>query len=196
MTDIDDAAVARARNKVAGLMSDTGVSLDDAALWAEPSLDLEGSIMAAISDEPQRLVTVTQLKRPGAVRWLAPLSAAAAAAIAFVVFTGSPSPDWTVALAATDAARGVTASVSGWTEDAGTRVELDIQGLDPAPEGFVYELWFSKDDVHISAGTFHTPGDMTLWAGVARGDFPRVWITLEPIDNDRSPATTILDTKA
>lgn len=190
--DIDDTTLGRSLEDVAALLEGTGVSLDDAALWTGPSAELEASIMAAIADEaPER--TVSTIFSARSLRWLAPLAAAAAALIAFVAFSGSP--DWEVTLGGTDAAPGASAVAFGWNEDNGTRVELDVEGLEPAPEGFFYELWFSSEDIHISAGTFHGTGDgVTLWAGVSRGDFPRVWITLEPIDNDESPAVNILDT--
>ena len=70
-----------------------------------------------------------------------------------------------------------------------------IEGLNPAPDGFVYEFWLSDGPVHISAGTFHSDGEIELWSGVSRADFPRLWITLEPLDEDESPSgNTVLDT--
>jgi hypothetical protein len=88
-----------------------------------------------------------------------------------------------------------TAVVEGWNEPGGTRVSLDIEGLPMAPEGSIYEFWFTRDDIHISAGTFVSPIDVQLWAGVTRREFPRLWITLEPIDNDESPSgINVMDT--
>ena len=87
------------------------------------------------------------------------------------------------------------AVVEGWNEPGGTRVSLDIEGLPMAPEGSIYEFWFTRDDIHISAGTFVSPIDVQLWAGVTRREFPRLWITLEPIDNDESPSgINVMDT--
>lgn len=193
----NDIELQQSRAEVAGLIAHGGLHLDDDALWVDPDADLEASIMAAIVDETGS-PDVTTLPSVRRLRWLGPLVAAAAvAAIVFVTATGGSEPDWTVALGATEAAPGASAKVSGWNEASGTRIELDIEGLGPAPEGFVYELWFSADDVHVSAGTFHGDGaDAVLWAGVARSDFPRVWITLEPLDADPSPALNILDTAA
>jgi len=71
----------------------------------------------------------------------------------------------------------------------------DIAGLDLAPAGSFHEFWLSSGPVHISAGTFHTGGQIELWSGVARSDYPRLWVTLEPIDDDESPSpVTVLDT--
>ena len=192
--DIDDVALTDSRNRVDAVLADGGVGLDDRALWVEPAPELESSVLAAIARE-QGPGTTTQPRRLGArtLRWIVPMAAAAAVIAAFVVT--SDQPDWTVTLGATDAAPGAAATASGWNDDNGTRVELDITGLDPAPDGFFYELWFSDEDVHISAGSFHGTGDgVTMWAGVARRDFPRIWITLEPIDDDPAPGINILDT--
>ncbi len=85
--------------------------------------------------------------------------------------------------------------IQGWNESTGTRVVLDIEGLAPAPPGSVYELWFTRDDVHVSAGTFTGPGEVELWVGVSRGAFPRLWVNLEPIVGDESRSGfTVLDT--
>lgn len=198
MTDHDntnDTELEPARSEVADLVAQGGLHLDDDALWVVPDADLETSIMAAIADDTG--YTASRSRSPARrLRWLGPLvAAAAAAAIVFIASTGQAEPDWTVALGGTDAAPDASALVSGWNEESGTRVELDITGLAPAPDGFIYELWFSADEVHVSAGTFHGDGtDAILWAGVARGDFPRVWITLEPLDDDPGPGLNILDT--
>jgi hypothetical protein len=89
-------------------------------------------------------------------------------------------------------------TVAGWNTESGTRMVLDIEGLDPAPPGFVYELWLSAGPRHISAGTFVEAGnDLELWAGVSRRDYPRVWVTLEPLDDNESlSGETVLDTAA
>ncbi len=109
---------------------------------------------------------------------------------------GVASPGWEVALEPTDLAPAASASVSGWNTDSGTRLAIEASGLDPAPAGFVYELWFSAEDQHVSAGTFAAVDDVTAWVGVRRGDFPRVWITLEALDGDPGPSrSTVLDTK-
>ena len=198
MTDHDhipsDAEIDHSRRALENLIGST--DLDDAALWVEPSAALEEYVMAAIdldgpvAERPQQVPG----KRVG-MPWVAAGIAAAAIAVVAVVGLRPASPDWEVALAATENAPGVVASISGWNETSGTRMELDIEGLAPAPEGFIYELWLSEGPVHISAGTFHRPEDVTLWAGVSRGDFPRLWITLEPInDGDPGPGLNLLDT--
>jgi hypothetical protein len=59
-------------------------------------------------------------------------------------------------------------------------------------------MWLSAGARHISAGTFvEADHDLELWAGVSRRQYPRVWITLEPLDDDESlSGQTVLDTGA
>jgi len=65
------------------------------------------------------------------------------------------------------------------------------------PETFeqTWELWLTSEAVHVSAGTFTAAGDVELWVGVARRDYPRLWVTLEPVDEDESlSGLNVLDT--
>jgi hypothetical protein len=180
-----------ARADVERLLAGSGVSLSDGALW-EPSPDLEDDVMASAVGTSRVPSAGT-----GGRWWLA-----AAAVVVAVAAVGTltyrairPSPDWSVTLAATDLAPGATASIDGWNETGGTRVRLDIDGLPPAPDGYFYELWFSEGPLHISAGTFRATDGVEMWTAVRRSDFPRLWITLEPIDDDESPSPdTVLDT--
>ena len=108
----------------------------------------------------------------------------------------SPAPDWEVALPGTEHAPEAMGVVRGWNVAGGsTRLTLEVSGLDPAPAGTFYEFWFSEGSRHISSGTFTVADGTEMWVGVARKDFPRLWITLEPIDDDESPSgLTVMDT--
>ena len=136
--------------------------------------------------------------RSGRGWWLASGIAAALVLIVLVaaaLSTADHGPDWEVALLPTDVAPQASARVLGWNTGGGTRLYVELEGLEPAPEGFVYQLWFTRDDQHISAGTFTGGEGIEMWVGVRRGDFPRLWITLEPLDSDPGPYQTVLDTK-
>ncbi len=170
-------------------LADAAAGLADADMWQEPAPDLGDRVAAAVEGAarpPRRRIA----------RWLT-----VAAAVVVVVAAGvgwrslTDRPDWEVELFATEQAPAASATVQGWNTAGGTRLAIAAAGLDPAPEGFVYELWFSAEDVHVSAGTFATVEDVTAWVGVRRGDFPRVWITLEELDDHPGPSpTTVLDT--
>lgn len=168
-------------------------ALMDSSIWEEPSRELEEQVVSLISGSRRG----ADASRERAPRRLWPLAAAAAAiaAVAIVAGVRSPSPDWVVAMPGTQLAEQASSTVSGWNTDSGTRMILSVDGLERAPEGYVYELWLSRGPLHISAGTFSAAGDIELWAGVARADFPRLWVTLEPLDDDESPSQhTVLDT--
>ena len=188
-----DAELDQARGAVEGLLASS--TLGDEGFWIDPSDALEEHVMAAISQEEAGAAEPREATRRIGLAWVAAGIAAAAVVVVAVVGLRPAGPDWEVALGATPNAPGVVATVSGWNETSGTRMELDIEGLEPAPDGFIYELWLSEGPIHISAGTFHRPEDVTLWAGVSRGDYPRLWITLEPIaDGDPGPGLNLLDT--
>lgn len=166
--------------------------LRDPALWQESTPDLEEAVVAAVTSAGggraarswRRIATVAAVA-----------AAVVVAGVAWGLTRGDPA-DWEVPLAATDRSPGAAATVRGWNTSWGTRLAIDLAGLDPAPEGFLYELWFSRDEVHLSAGSFAAGDRVDLAIGVARRDFPRIWITLEPIDADESPSgVTLLDSE-
>lgn len=168
-------------------------ALADPQLWEEPPPELADRVTASVLVEAcPRGVGSWGLRR-----------LAAAVAVVVVVAGGllgwrawEMRPDWEVELVPTPAAPTAAVVVAGWNTDTGTRMELDVSGLPPARDGF-YEVWLTDEEGrHISAGTFRDSGTVTVWAGVRRSDFPRIWITLEPIDDDPGPsAVTVLDTE-
>ncbi len=167
--------------------------LDDPAIWKEPSPGLEDRVVALVSGSPGSESGRRRFDRTG---WWS-VGGVVAGVIILAVWVGAQlaSPDWRVALPGTEAAPQASGEVLGWVESGGTRVVLEVEGLPPAPSGSVYEFWFTKDEVHISAGTFVEPAGVELWVGVSRRDFPRLWITLEPIDEDESPSgINVMDT--
>lgn len=172
--------------------------LGDPLLWQEPDTGVEDTVVAAVAGASGATTAPPPVARP---RRLILVTAAAAIALvaagAVFAVAGGPAsagPDWEVDIFAAGAAGG--GSVQGWNAAPGTRVALDVPDLPRAPDGFVYELWFSAGDVHISGGTFRGAEDVELWVGVARSDFPRIWVTLEPLDDDPAPSRlTVLDTR-
>ncbi|HSJ70945.1 MAG TPA: anti-sigma factor [Acidimicrobiia bacterium] len=165
----------------------------DPAVWEEPPPSLEHQVMALISASPPR--TGATLHRLG--RWAWPAAVAAVAVIVLGVYglVQTPPPDWEITMPGTELAPGANSTVTGWTTASGTQMVLQIDGLDPAPEGYVYQLWLSRDSLHVSAGTFAAGGTIEMATGVSRAAFPRLWVTLEPVDDDESPSGhTVLDT--
>jgi anti-sigma factor RsiW len=162
------------------------------SLWEEPSSDLGDRIVGSLQlrrESPDRV-------RVG--RWVA-----AAAAVLVLTATGfglvrfgSAAPDWTLDLAPVEPLPNAVAVVDGWVTDTGTRMVVEISGIDEAHDGHYYEIWLTAPDGrHVSAGTFTGPGTVTAFAGVRRADFPRLWITLESVDGELGPSSeTYFDT--
>jgi len=172
--------------------------LDDPEFWQVPSPALEDRVVAIIGGPPgpteRPVVTSKRFNRRRFVL-VGGVAAVLTVIVAWIGLRSIDGSDWKVAIPGTNEAPLATGVVEGWNEPGGTRVVLDIQGLAPAPEGSVYEFWFSRDDLHISAGTFVNPTNVELWTGVSRREFPRLWITLEPLDDDESPSgTNVMDT--
>jgi len=163
--------------------------LGEAALWNEPGPALEDRVLAGLE--------VTVPYRPSRRRWVwlaAPAAATAVAVTAWLV-TRPPDPDWVVDLPGVRQAAAAAGTVEGWNEESGTRLVVKVNDLASAPDGFVYEFWMSQGAKHVSAGTFRHTDDVELWAGVSRADHPRLWVTLEPLDDDPAPSRqVVLDT--
>lgn len=169
---------------------DTGASvLQRQALWEEPSPELEEHVMALLSTRPSG-----RTNRRRIPMWLASAAAAVAMVVGVAALVAARTPDWTVTMAGTAAAPVASGTISGWNTDEGTRIALQVSGLERAPSGYVYELWFSSDGAEVSAGTFLSAADVRLVVGVVRKDFPHLTVTLEPLDGDPTPsATTLLE---
>jgi hypothetical protein len=120
----------------------------------------------------------------------------AALAVVFGASRYLARPDWTVQLEGGAAAPVASALVSGWVEGEDTRMVIQMTDLQDAPEGFFYEVWLTASDgTHISAGTFNRADRQEFTVAVHRSDYPRIWITKEPEDDDPGPAPeTVLDT--
>ncbi len=168
-------------------------SLDDPMFWEEPSATVEDRVVDLIGGRIDA-DTAAPLHR----RWWTAAGVAAAVAVALLgtwTVTRTPSADWEVSLPGTAEAPQASGVVRGWNEPEGTRLALEVEDLPDAPTGSVYELWFSEGSRHISSGTFIAADGVELWVGVSRRDFPRLWITLEPLDDDESPSGfTVMDT--
>ena len=78
--------------------------------------------------------------------------------------------------------------------DVSTNVQLDLTGLEPLGEGFVYEGWVIIDGAPVSTGRFNieADGSLTFLTGSLADDVSEattVVITIEPADDpDPGPA--------
>jgi hypothetical protein len=171
--------------------------IERAQPWDEPPHDLEDAVVAAITAE-----AIGRSGQPGVTsladhrarrRWSKSRLLGAVAAVAVVVVgvalvtRDGESSGVTFALEGTAAAPDASASVVVSATPAGLKILLDTDGLPGAPDGYMYEAWVGDGTIAVSAGTFHLrggDGPIELWAGVADPSFDRLWITLEPVDDD------------
>ncbi|MCL1600018.1 MAG: anti-sigma factor [Actinomycetia bacterium] len=161
------------------------------SMWAEPPPGLQDAVVAAIlgADDPRNTdapEVKTQTNRFNRRRLSVALGSVAAILIlvvgALALIPRTPAPDWEVAMAGTEVTPSASAVIAGWNVDTGTQILLEAESLGEAPDGFVYQLWFSKGSTDVSAGTFTDPSHVELTVGVARKDYPNVWVSLQPIN--------------
>lgn len=160
----------------------------DPATWSDPPPEVLGRVMDDIATGARPNVRPSRAWLGVAVVLGALLVAVAAAAVGLFA-----QPEETVvALSGTEleaAARGEAAirfAESGWW------INLEVEGLPPAPDDAYYEGWMWNDQGQgVSIGTFHLQSDaepVILWSGVDPAEYPSIWITLE--DEDGNPAAS------
>lgn len=69
-----------------------------------------------------------------------------------------------------------------------------VEGLDPCPEGYSYELWFLVDEELVSGGRFHPDagGRATLTSETMPNPVTGIAITLEPDNGDSGPSENMI----
>lgn len=87
----------------------------------------------------------------------------------------------TFMLQGTELAPSVVGTAVVSVTDSGTRLAIQLTGLDDRRNGDFYQVWLSDcaKTVLIPAGSFHNFDDVVAWAGVSLKDFPRVTVTAE-----------------
>jgi hypothetical protein len=130
-------------------------------------------------------------RRPAGGRFVAIgaiATAAVAAAIAIGIFaSGSSSPRFRAALAATDLAPGATGQATLTKTSSGWRIKLDATGLPRLDAGRFYEAWLrNASGVLVPVGTFNEGRHVTLWAGVPPTAFTTLTVTREQADGNQA----------
>jgi len=168
-----------------------GEYLRDPLFWETPDPRLRERVVEGVAREKHQ-------PRPGRRNWWWLGVAAVVVITVGVAALLQRGPDWVEELEPMPAAPQASARVSGWNMDYGTKRMIEVAGLDPTGPNAYYEIWLTAPDGrHVSAGTFRMSGRFEVMAGVRRSEFPRIWITLEPADDDPAPnPQTVLDTPA
>ncbi|HJU51482.1 MAG TPA: anti-sigma factor [Acidimicrobiia bacterium] len=165
-------------------------TLREPTLWEEPAPELAERIAS------QGRAAVTQPRRQISARIFLPVTAGLSALLVAAFLLVSSPADWEFDLRGVGEGADASAVVAGWNDPEGTRLRIEVEGIESPPPGQYYEIWLtSPDGLHVSAGTFRGDGVINASVGVRRADFPRLWITLESVDGDSGPSSnTYFDT--
>lgn len=164
--------------------------LSDPGLWQWPDPALESRVVASIAGAPHAGDAPARSRRAWAIA-----AVAALLTILVGVVGASTRPDWEVGLEAVAAPPGASAVMHGWNTESGTRLRLEIEGIDSLEQGSYYEIWLtSADGSHVSAGTFRSGGTIDAWVAVTRADFPRIRVTVGTGSDPGPSARVVFDT--
>lgn len=164
--------------------------LADPAVWAEPPLDLQERVVAAIAAEaaPRR-------------RWpryaAGGLAAAVLLAIGVTVGIQATQDDdrveFAAALRGTELAPDAKGEVTLAKTSSGWRIELHATGLPRRADGEFYEAWLKNEAGQlVPIGTFNDGRDVVLWAGVGPATFPTLTITREVADGNQASSGEVV----
>lgn len=159
--------------------------LADRSVWAEPPLDLQERVVAAIAAEA------------GAGRRLRRIRYSLVAAAAAVVLTAGVTvglqatrdepAQFVASLTGTRLAPDASANVAMTRTDSGWKIELHATGLPRRADGKFYEAWLKDDSgLLVPIGTFNEGADVTLWSGVGPSTLPTLTVTEEVADGDQA----------
>jgi hypothetical protein len=165
--------------------------LADPAVWAEPPLDLQERVVAAIAAEDV----------PSRRRWLryAAGGVAAAVLLAIGVAAGIQATkdddrvEYAAALSGTDLAPEAKGDVTLTKTSSGWRIELHATGLPRRADGEFYEAWLKNEAGQlVPIGTFNDGRDVVLWAGVGPALFPTLTVTREVADGNQASSGEVV----
>jgi hypothetical protein len=165
--------------------------LADPAVWAEPPLDLQERVVAAIAAEAAP-------SRRGWLRYAAG-GVAAAVLLAIGVTVGIQATrdddrvEFAAALSGTDLAPDAKGEVTLTKTSSGWRIELHATGLPRRADGEFYEAWLKNEAGQlVPIGTFNDGRDVVLWAGVGPALFPTLTVTREVADGNQASSGEVV----
>jgi hypothetical protein len=168
-------------------------TLADPAVWAEPPLDLQERVVAAIAAESGGSA--------GPRRWLRYAVGGVAAAVLLAIGVGvgiqvtrdDDQVQFAASLKATDLAPTASGDVTLTKTASGWRIELHATGLPRRADGEFYEAWLKDSSGRlVPIGTFNDGRDVTLWAGVGPAAYPTLTITREVADGNQASSGQVV----
>ena len=165
--------------------------LADPAVWAEPPLDLQERVVAAIAEE----AGVGRRRRR--IRYSL-MAAAAAVVLAVGVTVGLQATrdeqvQFAAPLTGTRLAPDAAANATMTKTDSGWKIELHATGLPRRTGGEFYEAWLKSDaGLLVPIGTFNEGTDVRLWSGVGPNAFPTLTVTKEIADGNQASSGQVV----
>ena len=165
--------------------------LADPAVWAEPPLDLQERVVAAIAEE------AGAGPRRRRIRY-ALMAVAAAVVLAVGVTVGLQATrdepvQFTASLSGTRLEPDAAANVTMTKTHSGWKIELHATGLPRRSDGEFYEAWLKSDaGLLVPVGTFNEGADVTLWSGMGPSRFPTLTITKEVADGNQASSGQVV----
>lgn len=165
--------------------------LADPAVWAEPPLDLQERVVAAITEEAGAGRRVRRIR-------YSLMAAAAAVVVAVGLTVGLQATrdepvQFAASLTGTRLAPDATGNVTLTKTHSGWKIELHATGLPRRANGEFYEAWLKTDaGLLVPIGTFNEGTDVTLWSGVRPSTFPTLTITKEVADGDQASSGQVV----
>ena len=176
------------------LLERVGPTLDDPAVWVEPSPELQERVVAAIAEAGGTDATSARRRRV----WYAVAGLAAAAVLAVGVVVGvqlnqADRLQYAATLRGTELAPDATGEVTLTKTPSGWKIELHATGLPRRADGQFYEAWLKDASGGlVPIGTFNEGQDVVLWAGVPPTAFPTLTVTLEVADGDQASSGQVV----
>ena len=165
--------------------------LADPAVWAEPPLDLQERVVAAIPEEAGAGRRVRRIR-------YSLMAAAAAVVVAVGLTVGLQATrdepvQFAASLTGTRLAPDAAANVTLTKTHNGWKIELHATGLPRRTNGDFYEAWLKSDAGSlVPIGTFNEGTDVTLWSGVRPSTFPTLTVIKEVADGDQASSGQVV----
>jgi hypothetical protein len=165
--------------------------LADPAVWAEPPLDLQERVVAAITEEAGAGRRVRRIR-------YSLVAAAAAVVVAVGLTVGLQATrdepvQFAASLTGTRLAPDAAANATLTKTPNGWKIELHATGLPRRTDGEFYEAWLKSDaGLLVPIGTFNEGTDVTLWSGVRPSTFPTLTVTREVADGDQASSGQVV----
>ena len=165
--------------------------LADPSVWAEPPLDLQERVVAAITAEAGAGRRVRRIR-------YSLMAAAAAVVVAVGLTVGLQATrdepvQFAASLTGTRLAPDAAANVTLTQTNNGWKIELHANGLPRRSNGEFYEAWLKSDaGLLVPIGTFNEGTDVTLWSGVRPSTFPTLTVTKEVADGDQASSGQVV----